>query len=309
MTLPVVLQQFLLLLNNVIDRIWIAHIPDVGQLAFTASGVCVPIIYIILAIAELVGTGVSPRVGFLLGQGRRREAERTLGSMAVLCLLLALAVCLLIEGCCPWLISLFGGSEHTADMAATYLRISTPGNALCIVSGGLAPFLLSQGLSRQAGIVLGSGIVFNMLLDPVFIFLFGWGIAGAAWATTVAETVAAILAVYMLYRVSDLKIRRANLRFQWTLAAPCLALGITPMVIAVCLPEHAAGHEPRKGHLLARAVAHTAPARPVGVAAAPPLCEPCRRRRLCGPARDRRVIGIITVIILVKRLKCKIHQI
>ena len=231
MTLPVVLQQLLLLLNNVIDRIWIAHIPDVGQLAFTASGVCVPIIYIILALAELVGTGVSPRVGFLLGQGDRHKAERTLGSMVVLNLLLALAVCLLIEGCCPWLIRLFGGSENTVAMAETYLRISTPGNVLCIVSGGLAPFLLSQGLSREAGIVLGSGIVLNMLLDPIFIFLFGWGIAGAAWATTVAETVTAFLAVYMLYRVSDLKIRRVNLRFQWTLAAPCLALGITPMVM------------------------------------------------------------------------------
>ena len=231
MTLPVVLQQLLLLLNNVIDRIWIAHIPDVGQLAFSASGVCVPIIYIILALAELVGTGVSPRVGFLLGQGDRHKAERTLGSMVVLNLLLALAVCLLIEGCCPWLIRLFGGSENTVAMAETYLRISTPGNVLCIVSGGLAPFLLSQGLSREAGIVLGSGIVLNMLLDPIFIFLFGWGIAGAAWATTVAETVTAFLAVYMLYRVSDLKIRRANLRLRWTLAAPCLALGITPMVM------------------------------------------------------------------------------
>ena len=74
MVLPVILQQLLLLLNNVIDRIWIAHIPDVGQLAFTASGVCVPIVYIIMALAELVGTGIAPQVGYLMGQGNRYRA-------------------------------------------------------------------------------------------------------------------------------------------------------------------------------------------------------------------------------------------
>ena len=84
MALPMILQQLLLLLNNVIDRIWIAHIPDVGQLAFTASGVCVPIIYMILALAELVGTGIAPQVGYHLGQGNRHRAEQTLGSFSYL---------------------------------------------------------------------------------------------------------------------------------------------------------------------------------------------------------------------------------
>ena len=175
MTAPVILQQLLLLLNNVVDRIWIAHIPDVGQLAFTASGVCVPIVYMIMALAELTGTGISPYVGQLLGRSQHAQAERTLGRMLAFSLLLALLTLTAIEVFCPTLIQLFGGSPQTSAMAESYLRISTPGNALCIVSSMLASFLLVQGLSTQTALVMGSGIVLNMVLDPIFIFLFGWG--------------------------------------------------------------------------------------------------------------------------------------
>jgi len=231
MALPVVLQQLLMLLNLVVDRMWIAHIPEVGQLAFTASGICVPIIYMVLSLAELVGTGISPRVGWLLGEGRQREAEQTLGAMLALDLLVAIAAGAAIESFCPSLISIFGGSEQTAPLAETYLRISTPGNVLSIISTGLAPFLLVQGYAKRAAIVLGTGIVLNMVLDPVLIFLAGWGIAGAAWATTIAEATAALLAVSMICRGSGLKLRLSTLRPDWRMVAPCLALGVTPMAM------------------------------------------------------------------------------
>lgn len=220
-----------MLLNNVVDRIWIAHIPNVGQLAFTASGVCVPIVYMIMALAELTGTGISSRVGLLLGQGHHGRAERTLGSMLAFSLLLAMLTLLLIEVFCPELIRLFGGSSQTAAMAECYLRISTPGNALCMVSGMLAPFLLVQGYSTQATIVIASGIVLNMVLDPIFIFLFGWGIAGAAWATTIAETTSVIIAFVMLYRVGNLHPRLKLLSLEWRYIVPCLALGTAPMAM------------------------------------------------------------------------------
>ena len=231
MTLPVVLQQLLMLLNNVVDRIWIAHIPDVGQLAFTASGVCVPIVYMIMALAELTGTGISSRVGLLLGQGHHHQAERTLGSMMAFSLLLAMLTVLLVEVFCPELIRLFGGSPQTAAMAECYLRISTPGNAACIISSMLAPFLLVQGYSTEALFVIGSGIVINMILDPIFIFLFGWGIAGAAWATTVAEVVSAVIAIVMLARVGNLQLRLNLLHIEWRYILPCLALGTAPMAM------------------------------------------------------------------------------
>ena len=231
MTIPMVLQQLLLLLNSVVDRIWIAHIPDVGQVAFTASGVCVPIIYIILALAELTGTGITPQVGRMLGQARHDQAERTLGSMLAFSLSLAFVTLLVVEGGAPGLVRLFGASPQTAAMAECYLRYSTPGNVLCMVSGMLSPFLLVQGHSRQAALVMGSGIVLNMVLDPIFIFLCGWGIAGAAWATTVAETTSALLAVVMICRVGSLRIRRSHFRLVWRYVCPCLALGAAPMVM------------------------------------------------------------------------------
>ena len=231
MALPVILQQLLLLLNNVIDRIWIAHIPKVGQLAFTASAVCVPIIYIIMALAELTGTGIAPQVGYHLGQGNRQRAEQTLGSFFLFNMLLAVVVCVVIEWQCTPLIRLFGGSDQTEALSEIYLCISTPGNALCIVSGGLAPFLLAQGRSREAGMVLGSGILLNMILDPLLMFGFNMGLAGAAWATTIAETTAAVLAIACLMRRGDIRLLRTDIRLRWDLMAPCLALGITPMVM------------------------------------------------------------------------------
>ena len=231
MAVPVMLQQMLVWLDNVIDRIWIAHIPDIGQLAFTASAVCVPIVYIMMALSELVGTGIAPQVGYDLGKGNRRRAEQTLGSFFLFDMLLAVLVCGVIEWQCDPLVTLFGGSDQTAALAELYVRISTPGNALCIVSGGLAPFLLAQGRSTEAGMVLGSGIVLNMLLDPLLMFGFNMGLAGAAWATTIAEAAAAVFAIACLMRRSDIRLRRTDIRLRWDLIAPCLALGITTMAM------------------------------------------------------------------------------
>ena len=231
MAVPVMLQQMLVWLDNVIDRIWIAHIPDIGQLAFTASAVCAPIVFMIIALSELVGTGIASRVGYDLGKGDRQRAEQTLGSFFLFDMLLAVLVCGVIEWQCSPLVRLFGGSDQTAALSELYLLISTPGNALCIVSGGLAPFLLAQGRSTEAGMVLGSGIVLNMLLDPLLMFVFNMGLAGAAWATTIAEAAAAVFAIACLMRRGDIQLRRNHFRLRWDLIAPCLALGVTPMVM------------------------------------------------------------------------------
>ena len=231
MAVPVMLQQMLVWLDNVIDRIWIAHIPDIGQLAFTASAVCAPIVFMIIALSELVGTGIASRVGYDFGKGDRQRAEQTLGSFFLFDMLLAVIVCGVIEWQCSPLVRLFGGSDQTAALSELYLLISTPGNALCIVSGGLAPFLLAQGRSTEAGMVLGSGIVLNMLLDPLLIFGFNMGLSGAAWATTIAEAAAAVFAIACLMRRGDIQLRRNHFRLRWDLIAPCLALGVTPMVM------------------------------------------------------------------------------
>ncbi len=232
MSVPMVLQQFILLLNNIIDRVWVAHIPDVGEAAFTATGVCAPIVYLIISMSELVGTGVAPHVGFLLGKGECRKTELTLGTFFVFNLFMALVVMLLVEWQCMPLITLFGGSEQTAELSEVYLRISTLGNAFCIVSEGLAPFLLAQGRSTEASVVLAAGVVLNMLLDPLLIFGFDMGMAGAAWATTIAEVTAAVLAVVFLCRKGDIRLHLWAIRqMDWRLMLPCLALGVTPMIM------------------------------------------------------------------------------
>ena len=233
MTIPVVLQQFILLLNSLVDRIWIAHIPEVGEQAFTASGICVPVIYIIFALSELVGTGIVPRVSWLLGSGNRTEAERTLGNFALLDVALAFFVCLIIEMFSEPLVTLFGGDVITSPLAVSYLRIATPGYAMTIVTSGLAPFLLADGRSRLASAILGSGIALNLLLDPLFIFGFGWGIAGAAWATTISGFISAALVIVFTLRNSELRLRRNDLCLSWRRMRPCLALGLTPMVLVL----------------------------------------------------------------------------
>ena len=232
MSVPMVLQQLVLLLNNIIDRIWVAHIPDVGEAAFTATGVCAPIVYLIIGLSELVGMGIAPHVGFLLGKGERRKTELKLGTFFVFNLLMALVVTLLVEWQCMPLITFFGGSEQTTELSEIYLRISTPGNAICVMSEGLAPFLLAQGRSTEASVVLAAGVVLNMLLDPLLIFGFDMGIAGAAWATTIAESIAAVLAVVFLCRKGDIRLHLWAIRqMDWRLMLPCLALGVTPMIM------------------------------------------------------------------------------
>lgn len=233
MTLPVVMQQFILLLNSLVDRTWIAHIPDIGELAFTASGICVPIIYMVFALSELIGTGIVPRVGWLLGSHRQADAERTLGSFFLLDIVLAVTACTVFEVFNHDLVALFGGDESTTPLATTYLHIAAPGYVLTMIATALAPFLLANGRSRKAATVLGTGIGLNLLLDPLFIFGFGWGIAGAGWATTVSGATSATLAIVFTLRNRELRLRRRNLRLSWRLMRPCLALGLTPMMLVL----------------------------------------------------------------------------
>lgn len=233
MTIPVVLQQFILLLNSLVDRIWIAHIPDIGELAFTASGICVPIIYIAFALAELVSRGIVPQVGWLLGGDKQGEAEHTLGSFFFLDILIALLICIVFETFTDGMVSLFGGDDSTSPLAIIYLRIATPGYALSIIASGLTAFLLAEGRSRLASTILGVGIGLNLLLDPLFIFGFKWGVAGAAWATTISELASAGLALYFIVENRGLRLRRRNLRLSWKHLSPCLALGATPMLLVL----------------------------------------------------------------------------
>ncbi len=162
MTIPVVLQQFILLLNSLVDRIWIAHIPDIGELAFTASGICVPIIYIAFALAELVSRGIVPQVGWLLGGDKQGEAEHTLGSFFFLDILIALLICIVFETFTDGLVSLFGGDDSTSPLAIIYLRIATPGYALLHV---LIP-------ECRQGIVTGAMLAFTLSLDDFTISYF-----------------------------------------------------------------------------------------------------------------------------------------
>lgn len=233
MTFPVVLQQFILLLNSLVDRIWIAHIPDIGELAFTASGICVPIIYIVFAITELVGTGIVPRVGWLLGQGDQNEAERTLGAFVLLDIILASFIFIVFEAFTPQLVKLFGGDELTSPLAITYLRIAAPGYALNIVASGLTPFLLAEGRSKLASSILGAGIGINMLLDPILIFGFDLGITGAALATTISGLTSTALAIGCILGNRDLHLQRSNMKLSWKLMRPCLAIGVTPMTLVL----------------------------------------------------------------------------
>jgi putative MATE family efflux protein len=202
-------------------------------LAFTASGICVPIIYIVFALSELVSTGIVPRVGRLLGCNNRSEAEHTLGAFFILDIVLALIICLTFETFTNELVTLFGGDDMTSPLAVTYLRIAAPGYALNIVAAGLTPFLLADGRSRLASTILGAGIGLNILLDPLFIFGFGWGIAGAAWATTISGLTSAVLAIAYTLENRELQLHRSNLHLEWRLMRPCLSLGLTPMVLVL----------------------------------------------------------------------------
>ena len=198
--LPMLVAQLLNLLYNVVDRIYIARIPGEGTAALGAVGLCFPLIVIITAFANLFGSGGAPM--FSIYRGKKKEPEAVCIMNTSFTMLSASALILMLTGLCfarPLLI-LFGASSEALTYALPYLMVYLIGTLPSMLSVGMNPFINAQGYSVIGMISVAIGAVANLLLDPLFIFVLGFGIRGAAIATVISQVLSAVFVLYFLTR-------------------------------------------------------------------------------------------------------------
>ncbi|MCI5525361.1 MAG: MATE family efflux transporter [Dorea sp.] len=242
LALPTLAAQIINMLYNIVDRIYIGHIPHVGAAALTGVGVCMPLIMIVSAFAALVGYGGSPRASIYLGKKDAESAEKILGNcftMQILVSLILTAVLLI------WnrdLLLAFGASENTISYANSYMNLYALGTLFVELTLGMNAFITAQGFAKTGMYSVLIGAVANIILDPVFIFLLGMGVRGAALATILSQALSCIWVVsFLCGKKTFIRIRKENLKLIPKVILPCLALGsatfimqASESVISVC---------------------------------------------------------------------------
>lgn len=232
LAIPTLAAQLINMLYNVVDRIYIGHIPKVGALALTGVGVCMPLIMIVSAFAVLVGNGGAPRASIYMGQNNKEDAEKTLGNCFATQILVAVVLTIvLLLGNRTFLLA-FGASENTISYATAYMNIYAVGTIFVQLTLGLNAFITAQGFAKTGMLSVLIGAVINIVLDPIFIFGFHMGVRGAALATVVSQACSCIWVVSFLFgKKTFLKIKRKNMRLEARIILPSLALGLATFIM------------------------------------------------------------------------------
>ncbi len=232
LALPAITAQIVNVLYNMVDRMYIGHIPEIGAAALTGVGVCFPIIMIISAFAALVAMGGAPRASIMLGKGDKEAAEKILGNCTTATFVsgIVLTVVFLIFG--RDLLLLFGASENTIQYAVDYIRIYACGTLFVQIALGLNNFITSQGFATISMLSVVIGAVANIILDPIFIFVFNMGVKGAALATILSQALSAFWVLrFLMGKKTILRIKKQYLKIEPKTYLPCLALGMSPFVM------------------------------------------------------------------------------
>ena len=232
LVVPAIVAQLVNAIYNLIDRMYIGRIPNVGDVALTGLGITFPIIIIISAFAVLVGLGGAPLASIKLGQGKKEKAEELLGNS--FCMLLIFGILLTIGAFIfkDKLLYLFGASDITFPYADSYLTIYIIGTIFVMLSSGLNTFINSQGFAKMGMITILIGAVLNIILDPIFIFGFNMGIKGAALATVISQAVSAIWTVSFLSgHKTIIKIKKSYMKLKADNVKRILALGLSPFIM------------------------------------------------------------------------------
>ncbi|CCX60017.1 putative uncharacterized protein [Blautia hydrogenotrophica CAG:147] len=232
LAVPSITSQVVNALYNMVDRMYIGHIAEVGSTALTGVGVCFPIIMIVSAFAALMGMGGAPRASISMGKKDNETAEKIMvncfAALIVVALLLTTAVLLFREP----LLYLFGASENTIVYADKYIRIYAIGTIFVQLTLGMNAFISAQGFSKISMLTVIIGAVTNIVLDPIFIFGLGMGVEGAALATILSQALSAAWAVKFLSgKNTILRLKKKNFRIKPSILLPCVALGVAPFTM------------------------------------------------------------------------------
>ena len=232
LSVPTVAAQLINMLYNIVDRIYIGHMPSGGSLALTGVGVCMPIIMFVSAFAALIGAGGAPRASIFMGRGDPNAAERTLGGCFTLqAIVSVITTVILILFSKPMLMA-FGASENTIAYAVDYMSIYALGTAFVQLTLSMNAYITAQGFAKIGMLTVLIGAVLNIALDPLFIFALDMGVRGAALATILSQGVSCVWVVsFLCSKKSTIRIKREHLRVKKNVVLPCIALGAAPFIM------------------------------------------------------------------------------
>jgi putative MATE family efflux protein len=232
LSLPTVAAQLINMLYNIVDRIYIGHIPETGAAALTGVGVCMPLILIVSAFAALVGFGGAPLASIHLGKKDTDTAENILGNCFALQLIISAVLTALLLIFNRTLLLAFGASGNTIGYALEYMNIYAVGTVFVQLTLGMNAFITSQGFAKTGMFSVVIGAVTNIILDPILIFGFSMGVAGAAVATVISQALSCTwILLFLNGRKTIVKLRMKNLKLTGAVILPCLALGLASFIM------------------------------------------------------------------------------
>ncbi len=232
LALPTVAAQLINMLYNIVDRIYIGHIPKIGATALTGVGVCMPLIMIVSAFAALVGYGGAPRASIFMGKQDKESAEQTLGNCFVLQIIISVVLTAVLLIWNRDFLMAFGASKNTIEYGVNYMNIYALGTIFVEITLGMNAFITAQGFAKTGMLSVLIGAVANIILDPVFIFGFDMDVRGAALATIISQALSCAWVVrFLCGKKTFLKIKLKNLRLVPKIILPCLALGAATFIM------------------------------------------------------------------------------
>ena len=232
LALPTVAAQLINMLYNIVDRIYIGHIPEIGATALTGVGVCMPLIMIVSAFAALVGYGGAPRASIFMGKHDKETAEKILGNCFTLQIMISVVLTAVLLIWNRDFLMAFGASENTIEYGVNYMNIYALGTIFVEVTLGMNAFITAQGFAKTGMLSVLIGAVANIILDPIFIFGLDMDVRGAALATIISQALSCIWVVsFLCGKKTFLKIMKKNLGLTSRIILPCLALGVATFIM------------------------------------------------------------------------------
>lgn len=232
LSIPTVTAALINMLYNLVDRVYIGHIPEIGAMALTGVGICFPIIMIVSAFAAFISYGGAPRASIAMGKQDKESAERILGNCFVLQIVISITITALLLIFGKKLLLLFGASGNTIGYATGYMKIYALGTIFVELTLGMNAFITAQGNTKVSMMSVLIGAICNIILDPIFIFALGLGVRGAALATVISQALSTVWVLsYLFGKRTQIKLRRCNMRLSGSVIGPVMLLGSAAFMI------------------------------------------------------------------------------
>ena len=232
LAIPTVMAQLVNLLYNIVDRIYVGRIPEIGSLSLAGLGVTFPIILLVSAFAMLAGMGGASRAAVSMGEKDNDKAEKILGNCTMLLIIFSVVLAVVFMLTKNQILMKFGASEATLPYASDYISIYLVGTIFVQIALGLNLFITNQGFAKTSMMTVCIGAVLNIVLDPIFIYVFGMGVKGAALATIISQGVSCLWVLkFLTGKKTVLKIRLKNLALDGKIVTSVLSLGVSPFIM------------------------------------------------------------------------------